>query len=718
MSRFTNLVIRASAGTGKTYRLSNRFLGLLAAGEAIDGILATTFTRKAAGEILGRVLLRLAEATAEPEKLARLSADLQDPGLDRGRCLDMLAQLVRNVHRLRVSTLDSFFIDVARVYGLELGLPPGWEIVDEIEDAALRREAIRTMLRGETTDDVVRLMHLLTKGEAARSVHEQIASLVGDLYDVYQEAEALAWEALPYWQPLRDDQLQAAVEDLAAAECPSDRRFQKARDAVVDAVAREDWQSLLEQRLVGAVVQGNAAYCNKPIPPAMWEACKQLADHAKARLLARIADQTKATRRLLERFDAAYRALKLARRAMRFDDVTRAVGGAVVGERLEEVAHRLDAHVSHLLLDEFQDTSPPQWRVLRPLAARCADGGEHRSFFCVGDVKQAIYGWRGGVAEIFDALAEELPGLSSEPLDMSYRSSPVVIDLVNRVFGDLASNPALRNYPDAARQWAARFHPHATAHRDQPGYCRMVAAPRAAEGENQAAVTWEFAAHRVRELHEAAPGFSLGVLVRRNTAVAWLIRRLRQLGIEASEEGGNPLTDSPAVQWLLSLLTLADHPGHSAARFHVAHSPLGPVVGLTHYDDDVLAARVSREIRAALMQGGYGPTLYAWAGHLAPRCDPRELGRLMQLVEMGYAYQARATTRVDDFLRVVEATRVEAPRRAAVRVMTVHQAKGLEFDIVVLPELDFRILGQTPQVAVGRSSPVQPIDRVLRYVSK
>ena len=63
---FPNVVIRASAGTGKTYRLSSRFLGLLAAGEPVDGVLATTFTRKAAGEILGRVLLRLAEATSAP----------------------------------------------------------------------------------------------------------------------------------------------------------------------------------------------------------------------------------------------------------------------------------------------------------------------------------------------------------------------------------------------------------------------------------------------------------------------------------------------------------------------------------------------------------------------------------------------------------------------------------------------------------------------------
>ncbi len=715
---FANVVIRASAGTGKTYRLTSRFLGLLAAGESLDGILATTFTRKAAGEILGRVLVRLAEATAQPKKLAQLAADLRKPALDRAACLGMLSAMVRQLHRIRVSTLDSLFIDMARAYGLELGLPPAWQIVDEIDDAALRDEAIRAMLRGEATDDVVRLMHLLTKGEAARAVHDQIAGLVRDLYEVCLETEAAAWDALPYGTPLRANELEAVVEALSGAECPSDKRFQKARDATIEAVQREDWGSLLKQGLVGNVVQGDPTYCKKPIPPEMLEACEQLAEHAKARLLGRIADQTKATRRLLERFDAAYRALKFSRRALRFDDVTRAVGGDAVAQRLDEVSYRLDAHVSHLLLDEFQDTSPPQWRVLRPLALRTVDGGTHRSFFCVGDVKQAIYGWRGGVAEIFDALEEELRSLVSEPLDTSYRSSPVVIELVNRVFRDLADNQALHNYTEAARRWAARFHTHSTVHTTLPGHCRMVAAPRAAEGQNQDAATWEFAARRIQQLHDDAPGFSIGVLVRRNSAVAWLIRRLRQLEIEASEEGGNPLTDSPAVQWMLSLLTLADHPGHSAARFHVANSPLGTVVGLTQHDDEARAVALSRQLRTELMASGYGPTLYAWASRLAPHCDPRELGRLMQLVEMGYGYQSRATSRVDDFLRVVEKTRVETPRQADVRVMTVHQAKGLEFDMVVLPELDFRITGQRPQVVVGRPKPVQAIDRVLRYVPK
>ena len=195
-TKFPHLVIRASAGTGKTFQLSNRFLALVAAGEPLDSILATTFTRKAAGEILDRVLTRLAEAALDPKKQAELAKHV-DPSLDQARCQRLLRDMVRHLHRLRVGTLDSFFIQVARSFSLELGLPPAWQIIDEVDDRRMRAEAIRTVLREESTMDVVALMNLLTKGEATRSVSEQITLLVNDLYSVFVEAPAEAGRPCP-----------------------------------------------------------------------------------------------------------------------------------------------------------------------------------------------------------------------------------------------------------------------------------------------------------------------------------------------------------------------------------------------------------------------------------------------------------------------------------------------------------------------------------------
>lgn len=716
--RFPHVVIRASAGTGKTFQLSNRFLGLALADEPFDTILATTFTHKAAGEILDRVLQRLADAALDGEKLAELAEHVGDAKLDRRRCLDVLRQMVRQLHRLRVSTLDSFFIQIAQSFSLDLGLPPGWQIVDEAVDRGLRAEAIRAVLRNESTRDAVELMHLLTKGEASRSVGRQIATLVDQLYGLYTEAPPEAWETLPRGKSLRPEQLQAALEALAAVELPDGKQFSKAREQELGNATLGDWKTFISKGIAAKVARGEEKYGRTPIPPEVIAAYQPLIKHAKAELVGQIANQTAATRRLLERFDAAYQRLKFGRRALRFEDVTRELTAADLDGRTDEIAYRLDSQVSHLLLDEFQDTAPLQWRVLRPFARRIVDRGGRRSFFCVGDVKQAIYGWRGGVAEIFEALGKELDHLQPRSLNRSWRSCQVIIDTVNRVFGGLEDNRVLQRDAAAARRWSERFEQHTTAYPKLPGYCRMIAAPAAGEGEKQDEVTLVYAAGEVAALHRLTPGCRIGVLVRKNEAVARLIYELRNRGVEASEEGGNPLTDSPAVQLVLSLLTLADHPGDTAARFHVAHSPLGAGLGLTDHDDAAAASRLSQAIRRGLMDRGYGPTLYGWVGELAASCDRRDLDRLMQLVELAYGYEAAATTRADDFVALVSEQKVEDPSAAAVRVMTVHQAKGLQFDVVVLPQLDTRLTGQPPPHVVGRPGPTEDVQHVCRYVAK
>ena len=418
MSQEKNTVIRASAGTGKTFQLSNRFIGLLAAGQTLDGILATTFTRKAAGEILDRVLVRLADAVLDPEKLAELAEHVEGPPLDCGRCLGLLREMLRHLHRLRISTLDSFFIAIAQSFGLELGFPTGWAITEDLDDAAIRDEAVRLLLEKEDTRDVVRLMHLLNKGDATRSVSQQITDLVTKLYAVFCEAPAEAWKSLRRRKLLGADELRGAIEALGVLELAGDKRFQKAVDTdrkTIVGGGEKGCESFLSKGLAAAVLDGTEVYYKKPIPDNALAVYRPLVEHATAVVLGRIVDHTEATWDLLQRFDAEYQRLKAAQRAFRFEDVTRRLSGPAIGDRLEEVGYRLDGHVAHLLLDEFQDTSPQQWRALRPFARRVVAGAD-RSLFCVGDVKQAIYAWRGGVAEIFDALKDEFPALDERRL--------------------------------------------------------------------------------------------------------------------------------------------------------------------------------------------------------------------------------------------------------------------------------------------------------------
>src|SRR6185312_11146571 len=124
---------------------------------------------------------------------------------------------------------------------------------------------------------------------------------------------------------------------------------------------------------------------------------------------------------------------------------------------------------------------------------------------------------------------------------------------------------------------------------------------------------------------EAAPRASIGVLVRTNTAVARLIYELKIRGVPASEEGGNPLVDSPAVELILSLLKIGDHPGDSVARFHVAKSPLGEGSGFRVQGSEGGAEgeserggggeweRLSQRVRRELLEEGYGPTIFKFA---------------------------------------------------------------------------------------------------------
>ena len=717
--RFGHLMIRASAGAGKTFQLSNRYLGLVSRGVAVEEILASTFTRKAAGEILDRVLVRLAKAASDPADCRELGQFIGDPSLDRGRAQELLETLVRKLHRLRISTLDSFFALIATHLSLELGLPPGWRIVEQIADEGLRTEAIQAVLAGDDTKETVTLLHLLTKGEATRTVSDQIRDLVNGLHGLYLETSPEAWRRLPRPRRLANEELEAAIQALAEASLPAHKKIAEARDADLEQARAADWSAFIGNGIAGRIASGENSYYNKTLDPPLIDVYRRLLQHAEAVLVGQLADQTEGAWRLLDKFDAHYQRLKLARRALRFDDVTRKLAGAAVGGQIEQLSYRLDSRLAHLLLDEFQDTSLMQWSVVRPFAEAVFGGAAGRSsFFCVGDVKQAIYGWRGGNSELFDELGSCWPGLAQDALTRSFRSAPAVIETVNRVFRRIESSPALGAFSGATAAWATGFSDHATERKNLPGYARLLVAPRADQGDDQKAATLKFAADEIARLAAEAPDCSVGALVRDNQAVARLIYELKDRGVQASEEGGNPLTDSPAVAVVLALLTLADHPGDTVARFHVAHSPLGPIVGFENDRDDHAAGRLSLAARRSLMNHGYGPTIYGWAKALSPACDARDARRVMQLVELAYRYEPEATLRTRDFVRLVEVQKVDDPTSAQVRVMTIHQAKGLEFDIVVLPQLDVQLRGQPPAVVVGRPAPTAPANFVCRYAGK
>jgi ATP-dependent helicase/nuclease subunit A len=713
---FPHLLIRASAGTGKTYQLSNRYLGLMAAGVAPETILATTFTRKAAGEIFDRVLFRLADAATNRQSAKQLAQALSRPDFAAEDCLSLLLKTLARQHKLRIGTLDSYFAQLASAAALDLGLPAGWRIGDEQEDADLQAEAIERVLERGKLDELLALFHLLAKGETKRSVSELIAGNVADLYALFGQTSPEAWNQLPGATPLTDEQFEATLKELESiGHLVGDKRACKAwQDDILTANAR-DWDRFIRTGLGGKIREGAEKYYSWVIPAEVKRPYQALLDHARSVFLERLRQQAEATYKLLQRFDQEFRALKQERRLLRFDDVTLALAAAEqnAGERL---AFRLGGQMQHLLLDEFQDTSLMQWQVLRPLARQITSRPSGCSLFCVGDVKQAIYGWRGGLAEIFGALEQELTGLQNSQLAESRRSAQSIIDVVNQVFQHLTDHPTLDRLEPGVRAWQGAFPVHTTAQKELLGYVTLETSPLDESGDSEPHEP--FVAERIAQLARQAPGRSVGVLVRTNSMVGRLIYLLRKLGIPASEEGGSPLADSPAVSLLMSVLQLADHPGDGVCRYHVAKSPLAAHFSLTWPGTEDEAVKLSQRVRSELLEIGYGPVLFRWAKLLAPNCDRRDLTRLQQLIELAFAFQSRSTLRTSDFVKLVEAQRVADPQPAQVRVMTVHQAKGLEFDIVVLPELDKDVVGHTESFVVGRSGPAQPINIVVRSANE
>ena len=716
-SNLPHVLIRASAGTGKTYQLTNRYLSLLCEGVPPQHILATTFTRKAAGEIFDRVLTRLALAATSDLERTQLAKALNQKSLGKKRCLTLLSATIRRMHLLRIGTLDSFFAQIAGSFALELGLPLGWRIAEPLDDALLRQEAVDAVLSRGKSQDLAALFHLLTKGEVNRSVVNLVLGAASEMYDLCRETEPAAWKLVPRHSPLAAGELADAITALERAEIPAGKQWENARQGDVEAAKRGDWKAFLCKGLANKILCREETYSRKPIPQHLIPLYQRLIDHARGILIGMLAQQTEATCELLTKFASEYERLKDQRRLLRFDDITWRLARQMDGLLIDRLSFRLGAGISHVLLDEFQDTSLAQWQVLRPLAEQVTsdDSDGRKSFFCVGDVKQAIYGWRGGLAEIFDALDGSLCGLTRRELATSFRSSPPVIETVNQVFTQLTQHGNLDGLEASIRKWQDAFPIHQTAKAELEGHVRLQVSPEPAADDDPEDVHYQFAAEEVARLAAEAPHRSLGVLVRTNQAVARMIYLLNRRDVPASEEGGNPLIDSPAVELILSLLAIADHPGDTVARFHLAHSPLGKLVACDDHADPIQAARLSRQLRRQLIEQGYGPTVLHYASLLAPQCDERDRSRLSQLVELAYQHQKSSTLRTDSFRALVASQPVADPSSASIRVMTVHQAKGLEFDIVVLPELHGRLTGQPKSFVAGRAEVAAAVNIVCRY---
>ena len=362
------------------------------------------------------------------------------------------------------------------------------------------------------------------------------------------------------------------------------------------------------------------------------------------------------------------------------------------GDRLY-LDFRLDAEIDHWLLDEFQDTNYAQWGILRNLIDEAVQDTEgRRSFFCVGDVKQAIFRWRGGDPRLFREIYQHyntVPGTIAEKLLVdSWRSGPPLIEMVNEVFGGKAELAAL--FPEAGPAWSAEWQPHASARPEHGGQAALLHG--ADEAARQAIVLQLLA-----EIQPLERGLSCAVLVQTNTAAAELADFLRREGgwPAVAESDLKVCVDNPLGAALLALFQAAAHPGDRLAWGHLRLTPLGGLLAADGLDDP---AELSRRLLGQIHAAGFERTAEAWIRRVEPRLDPadrfsRERGR--QFSSAAALFDQSGSRDVAEFIEFMGRHTVrdlESP--AVIRVMTIHKSKGLGFDVVLLPDLEGQSLGR------------------------
>ncbi len=761
MSALRHEMIFASAGSGKTFALTTRFIRLLALGAAPERIVALTFTRKAAGEFFGEILNRLAAASADEGKARTLAAAVERPELMAADFLKLLRGMVGAMHRLNLGTLDGFFAKIVRAFPLELGLGGEPGLLDAHAAAEEMRRVLAQLFasRGGLTPEqheLIEAFRMATFGTDGKSVAESFDRFVAEHLALYRAAPepakwgtaARLWPRGFPWGGVADEAATARaaeeVIDWANGAALADKhreRFVVFARAALEWTPGQPWSreiSYVAEKVLAEWSRLNAAgaagvdlkfdRAKIAVPPSAAVAIAVLVRRLVGLELGRRMAVTQGIAKVMRTFDALYDAEVRRAGRLTFADLQqllspeRAMAGAQGGAgELDRAGldYRIDARLDHWLFDEFQDTSYQQWKILERLVDEVVQDPEgRRSLFYVGDVKQAIFTWREGDPRLFAHVAERYRsaaggGVVAGELNDSWRSGPELIEMVNRVCGDKAVIAEL--FPEAAPEWNRHWREHRSARPENRGQAALLLA-------DDEAGRWAATLRLLQEIRPTERGLTCAVLVRQNDVGARLADYLRRAGgIAAVAEADLRIgTDNPAATALAALLQVAAHPDDGFARRQVAMSPLGGLLVAElggHWAES--PAALSRTVLGALEADGFEAWLAAWARRLEPVLAPDDgftRLRLRQLVAAGRTFDATGARAVDEFLRFLgEHTVREGEGAGMVRVMTVHKSKGLGFDVVVLPDLEGQKLAQRRDGPAVRKAADRSVEWVLQY---
>ena len=767
--------VAANAGSGKTRVLIDRVARLLLSGVEPQRILCLTYTKAAATEMQNRLFKRLGEWAMLPDDTLRadLAALGEGPGFvadDLARARRLFARALEAPGGLRIQTIHSFCATLLRRFPLEAKISPGFSELDDRAARLLRAQIVEEMSDSHAPAIMAKIAAIYT-GEEFTALMEQVASARHGFATVLGEVEAKqlfgADAADSTAQLLRDTFLgnePALMADLVPVLMASGPNDQKAAARLATLNLSEPRLSdlahlekifLHSDEVKDAAKRETAkidAFPTKDARAAFDHRMDQLnalmlrIEQARPRRLAlEAARKTHALHRFAAAFLPLYEQAKSARGWLDFDDLIARAKGLLTDRTVAQwVLYRLDGGIDHILVDEAQDTSPDQWKVIELLAEEFTSGegrdpDRPRTLFVVGDKKQSIYSFQGADVAAFDAkhatfktkFEAAQKQFQTMELRYSFRSSPAILRLVDQTF-EAGFEQALGASPA-----------HIGVNDRLPG--RVDLWPLIESTKTEEDKNWHDPVDLVNEAHHSAQlankiaaeirrmieagtqipdekgnprlmhaGDVLILVQRRSTVFAEIIRACKAEGLPIAGADRLRLGAELAVKDLAALLSFLATPEDDLSLAAVLRSPLcgwseDELFRLAHGRKGFLWEALRDSARHAetvdMLRDLRDQADFLRPFDLIERALTRHHGRERLLARLGdeaedgidellsqaLAYEATDVPSLTGFLIWMETDDVTVKRQMdaagdKIRVMTAHGAKGLEAPIVILPD--------------------------------
>ncbi|EMJ39825.1 UvrD/REP helicase [Helicobacter pylori GAMchJs117Ai] len=438
------MALKASAGSGKTFALSVRFLALLFKGANPSEILTLTFTKKATAEMKERILdylkiLQKENLESGKEKSQNILKELEekyhlDPSLVRNNAQKIYQRFLNA--EIRISTIDAFFQSILRKFCWFVGLSANFEVNEDAKAyQTCLNEGFLSALNSEQLEELSAFIVqcLSYDNYTSDSILERLRFLKNKLYLFDPNKKEPAFDEEGFLEKLRslNEQIQsietASNEAKKAIKCDSFRGFLNSSLTWLEKKSEYRYFKKLKNEI-----------------PALESECEEIENDLKRYYEAKETAIFKKFPKFIQLYDNATSRIQ----ALDFDAIKDKVHVLLNGYEempAEFFYFRLDSKIAHILIDEFQDTSLNDYKILAPfideIKAGIGQAKWHRSVFFVGDVKQSIYAFRGSFSSLFESVSKDF---YHDNLEFNHRSAPLIINYVNSIF-----KKAYQNSPTA-----------------------------------------------------------------------------------------------------------------------------------------------------------------------------------------------------------------------------------------------------------------------------